>query len=365
MTKSKHRIAIVFPAAAKELAATRVEDTRLAGIAQALRSTGVEVVSAPFHDGIAKEIEARLAEVSLVLAWYNPFEASADRSRLNAMLRSLAAKGVSVSAHPDVIDKMGTKDVLYSTRHMPWGSDTQRYASIDSMRLELPESLKRGPRVLKQLRGQSGDGVWKVSLKESVQGPRLAVRHAKRDSPEQLLVLDDFLALCRPYFDHAGAMIAQAYQPRLHEGMIRCYLVRNQVAGFGEQLINALYPAPSGRSESEAPQPGSRLYFPADRPDFQALKNALELDWIGQMCQILEIQLDDLPALWDADFMLGEKSSSGADTYVLCEINVSSVYPFPPSALGPLVKEVLRKCDARSAAISRRITSVNLNESKV
>lgn len=351
LTKSKHRIAIVFPADAKELAATRVDDTRLAGIAQALRSNGAEVVSAPFQEAIANEIEARLAEVSFVLVWYNPFEAGTDRSRLNAMLRSLSAKGVSVSAHPDVIDKIGTKDVLYSTRHMAWGSDIQRYASLEAMRTKLPESLKRGPRVLKQLRGQSGDGVWKVSLKESAQGPLLAVRHAKRDSPEQLMVLDDFLALCRPYFAHAGAMIDQAYQARLHEGMIRCYLVGNQVVGFGEQLINALYPAPSGRAENEAPQPGPRLYFPPDREDFQALKHALERDWITQMSQILELQPEDLPALWDADFMLGEKSSSGADTYALCEINVSSVYPFPPSALEPLVKEVLRRCDAGSAIV--------------
>jgi hypothetical protein len=349
MTERKHQIAIVFPADVKQLAAMRVEDSRLAGIAQALHSAGAEVISAPFRDEIADQIEARLTEVSLVLVWYNPFEADADRSRLNAMLRSLATKGVSVSAHPDVIDKMGTKEVLYSTRRMPWGSNIRRYGSVDSMRTELPESLKGGPRVLKQMRGQSGDGIWKVSLKASTQPPLLAVRHAKRGSSEAHLSLDDFLALCRPYFAHAGAMIDQAYQPRLHEGMIRCYLVGNKVAGFGEQLINALYPAPSGHTESEAPQPGPRLYFPADRQDFQDLKLALEGDWIAQMCEILELQPKDLPALWDADFMLGEKSSSGADTYVLCEINVSSVYPFPPSALDPLVKEALRRCDARAA----------------
>jgi hypothetical protein len=37
--------------------------------------------------------------------------------------------------------------------------------------------------------------------------------------------------------------------------------------------------------------------------------------------------------LWDCDFMFGEQPES----YVLCEINVSSVSPFPPSAMGPLV----------------------------
>jgi hypothetical protein len=342
MTKSKNRVAIVFPANEKELLATRIEDTRLVGVARALQSAGAEVISAPFRDEIADEIEMHLIDINLVLVWFNPFEAGRDRSRLNAMLRTLASKGVTVSAHPDVIDKMGTKDVLYYTRHMPWGSDIQRYASVDAMRAGLAENLKSGlPRVLKQLRGQSGDGVWKVRLKEATQPEVLAVRHAKRGAPEDLMSMDDFIAKCRPYFEHAGAMIDQAYQPRLYEGMIRCYVVRNQVVGFGEQLINALYPAPSGRPTSEAPEPGPRLYFPADRPDFQDLKRMLEHDWIAQMCEVLKIQSEDLPVIWDADFMFGEKSSSGADTYVLCEINVSSVYPFPPSALGLIVDEVM------------------------
>ncbi len=343
MTHNKHRIAIVFPADANALAATRVENSRLAHIAQAFTSAGAQVVSAPFCDEIASEIEARLAGVDFVLVWFNPFEGSRDRSRLNAMLRTIAGKGVMVSAHPDVIDKMGTKDVLYQTRDMAWGSDTLRYDSVDAMQTGLTKALERGPRVIKQLRGQSGSGIWKVSRHEK-QAPLLKVRHAKRDSVEKHMPMDEFLALCKPYFAHSGAMIDQAFQPRLHEGMVRCYMVGNHVVGFGEQLINALYPAPKGRPSSEAPAPGPRLYFPADRPDFQDLKNKLERDWIAQMCELLSLERDDLPLLWDADFMLGAKSSSGEDTFVLCEINVSSVYPFPPSALEPLVQEALRRC---------------------
>jgi hypothetical protein len=344
MNSKRNRVAIVFPANEKELAATRLEGTRLAGVASVLQSAGVEVISAPFRDEIADEIKARLIDVSLILVWFNPFEAGRDRSRLNAMLRSLASNGVAVSAHPDVIDKIGTKDVLFLTRNMPWGTNIHRYASVSELRVGLTENLKHGlPRVLKQLRGQSGDGVWKVSIKDAAMPQMLAVRHAKRGASEESILLDDFVSRCRPYFDHTGAMIDQAYQPRLHEGMIRCYMVRNQVVGFGEQLINALYPAPAGRPTNEAPEPGPRLYYPADRSDFQDLKRLLEHDWIARMCEILTIQPEDLPVIWDADFMLGEKSSSGADTYVLCEINVSSVYPFPPSALGPIVDEVLRK----------------------
>jgi hypothetical protein len=123
--------------------------------------------------------------------------------------------------------------------------------------------------------------------------------------------------------------------------MVRCYLVRDRVAGFGEQLVNALYPAAPGAAAHEAPQPGPRLYYPPTRPDFQRLKNRLEREWLDQLCSIVGVEKVQLPILWDADFMYGEKDANGADTYVLCEINVSSVYPFPDDALGPLAAATL------------------------
>jgi hypothetical protein len=49
--------------------------------------------------------------------------------------------------------------------------------------------------------------------------------------------------------------------------------------------------------------------------------------------QLLEINTENLPILWDCDFPLGPKEESGEDTYVLCEINVSSVAPYPESAV--------------------------------
>lgn len=133
-------------------------------------------------------------------------------------------------------------------------------------------------------------------------------------------------------------MIDQAYQSRLPEGMIRCYLVHDKVAGFGHQAINALYPAPPGAPPEEAPLPSPRLYHPSTMTEFQALKHQLEEQWVPAMQQLLDIDTSELPVLWDCDFLLGPKDELGADTYVLCEINVSSVSPFPDSAL-PLIAE--------------------------
>ena len=128
-------------------------------------------------------------------------------------------------------------------------------------------------------------------------------------------------------------MIDQEYQERLPEGMIRCYLVQEKVAGFGHQAINALFPAPAGAPPTEAPQPGRRLYYPPTKPEFQALKHQLEHEWVPAVQQLLEINTENLPILWDCDFLLGPKRDNGEDTYVLCEINVSSVAPYPESAV--------------------------------
>ena len=47
----------------------------------------------------------------------------------------------------------------------------------------------------------------------------------------------------------------------------------------------------------------------------------------------------------DADFMLGPPDADGTDSYVLGEINVSSVFPIPdeaPTAIARLVADRLR-----------------------
>jgi hypothetical protein len=53
--------------------------------------------------------------------------------------------------------------------------------------------------------------------------------------------------------------------------------------------------------------------------------------------QRVGVTRERLPLLWDCDFMLGDRAADGSERYVLCEINVSSVSPFPPSSIEPLV----------------------------
>jgi uncharacterized protein DUF6815 len=69
----------------------------------------------------------------------------------------------------------------------------------------------------------------------------------------------------------------------------------------------------------------------------------MESEWTARMAQTLDIQTEALPLIWDADFLYGPKSHSGDETYVLCEINVSSVFPIPDNAPG----EVARLAESR------------------
>lgn len=327
-------VAILYPGdrAARDLADPAA--SRFAALFTALTAAGVSAEPAVYHDDLVDEVEAQLEQVRVVLVWHNPIEGGRTRQALDAMLRRVAERGVFVSAHPDTILRMGTKDVLVDVRDLPFGADSYRVASLQQLQAELPERLERGVRVLKQHRGHSGIGVWRV---ERV-GPDLySVRHAQRGSePEEgpfALVLERL----SPYFVDGGHMIDQAWQPRLSEGMVRAYLVRDRVAGFGHQAINALYPVRPGEPLTPA---GPRLYSGPDDPRFQVLRQRLEGEWVELLRKRLALSAAQLPLLWDTDFLLGGAEGTQEPNYVLCEINVSSVSPYPESATAEIVTAV-------------------------
>jgi hypothetical protein len=71
----------------------------------------------------------------------------------------------------------------------------------------------------------------------------------------------------------------------------------------------------------------------------------MEVEWTPQMMQVLGIDHFSLPIIWDADFLYGPVDGAGNDTYVLCEINVSSVFAIPdqaPAAIARLALDRLR-----------------------
>jgi hypothetical protein len=159
------------------------------------------------------------------------------------------------------------------------------------------------------------------------------VLDATKDASEEL-DLEGFLKRCREYFED-GCVIDQAFQARLSEGVVRCYMAGDRCAGFGHHKVKALIEDPAARIDA-----GRRLYTCNADPRFQRLRRLMEDEWTPQLMSLLDIARRDLPMIWDADFMLGPSNADEADSYVLGEINVSSVFPIPDEAPSEIARRV-------------------------
>lgn len=250
------------------------DNNRFSLLFKHLAALGVHAEPAVYADDMVEEVRTQLLGLDGVLVWVDPISEGRNRVTLDAMLRDVAGRGVWVSAHPDVILKMGVKEVLHATKHLGWGTDTHLYRTVRAFDDEFPRRLRTaGPRVLKQNRGNGGQGVWKVEIvADPAPDATVRVLQARRGSVPEDLPLATFMKQCEAYFAAEGCIVDQPFQPRLPDGMIRCYMAGNKVVGFGHQLIKALIPPPPEGPDSPAAQPGPRIMHPASAPEFQALR---------------------------------------------------------------------------------------------
>jgi hypothetical protein len=343
------RVAILWRGDHEARKCATPQNNRFYRIFEELTAIGIQAEPAVYSDEVVSEVRTQLLSVDGVLVWVDPIQDGQTRVALDAMLREVASTGPWVSAHPDVILKMGVKEVLHRTRHLGWGTDTHLYRNRAAFHSEFPPRLESaGPRVLKQNRGNGGQGVWKVERISPSGGDTelVQVLHARRGSVPEEMTLHDFMARCEAYLTTDGCIVDQPFQSRLPDGMIRCYMGADKVVGFGHQFIKALLPPPPEGPHSNAAQPGPRIMHSASAEPFQALRTRMEREWTPQMMNVLDIERESLPIIWDADFLYGPRSESGEDTYVICEINVSSVFAIPgqtPAIIASLVKERLRR----------------------
>jgi hypothetical protein len=342
-----HKIAILWRGDRDARQTVMPHNNRYVRIFDELAALAIAAEPAVFAEEFADDVRRQLLGVDGVLVWVDPLSGGRTRAVLDPLLRDVASRGPWVSAHPDVILKMGTKEVLYRTRQLGWGTDTRLYRTQAEFAAAFPPLLQSaGPRVLKQNRGNGGQGVWKI---ERAAGPAYTVRvlHAQRGSVSEEMPLVQFMTRCQPYFEDNGCIVDQPFQPRLPEGMIRCYMGEDRVVGFGHQLIKALIPPPPEGPDSPEAQPGPRIMHGPDAAQFGALRAEMEQEWMPQMMQCLGIDRHSLPIVWDAEFLYGPRTPSREDTYVLCEINVSSVFAIPDEAPAAIARLALRRLQQR------------------
>ena len=105
------------------------KNSRFVAVFEALAAAGIDARPAIYDETFADAVRDQLLAVDGVLVWVDPIHQGKTRAALDPLLREIATRGPWVSAHPDVILKMGVKEVLYRTRHLGWGTDTHRYDS--------------------------------------------------------------------------------------------------------------------------------------------------------------------------------------------------------------------------------------------
>ncbi len=331
---NQHKIAILTFG---EPGSTRnaLTEEKYSQLANYLIEKGNQVASVLYHDSRAEIVEKELAAFNVILVWVNPVEKGFTRQLLDSMLGRLSQQGCFVSAHPDTILRIGTKEILFKIKDTAFGGDTKLYRSFPEFKEQFLQSHKQmGIRILKPYRGNGGNGVFKIDASE-IGANTVRLTHADRENQEIQITRDEFFSKFEAYFSDNSMLVDQQWNPHLVNGMVRCYLCGNKVAGFGYQEINALYPSK---------KPGKRFYFTEDCGLFQDLRSIMENSWVDKILDLSGTKKEMLPVIWDADFFINSiNSNEPGEKYSLCEINASSVSPFPESAIPYIAKEIEKR----------------------
>jgi len=310
-------------------------------LAEKMIQSGLTVETITYNDSISEQLFHELVEYKSILVWINPVEKDMDRRNLDNLLTKVSNEGVYVTAHPNTILRIGTKDVLYQTREMTWSNDVNIFRSYKEFETGFIKSLEKyGTRILKPYRGNGGKGIIKISIELNDKN-EILLQYAEKEKQEERINLREFLNRYKDYFDLNNKLIDQEWCQQITNGMVRCYLSLDKVVGFGYQEINILYPI-NKKDDFTKSHPSQRNYYTEACGLFRDLKIKMENEWVPQLIDQFSMSIEDLPIIWDADFFI-DNASNKNNKYILCEINVSSVSPFPESAIMPIIEILKRK----------------------
>lgn len=150
------------------------------------------------------------------------------------MLRKLCADGLVGMPHPDAMIGYGAKDALTKLADTPLvPDDTYAYYDIETFKKTFPKSLAKGERVLKQNRGSTGEGIWRVRLAEGSYNTcdslpldtKIICTEAKDNHSEERK-LGEFMDFCEQYIiGDNGMLVDMTFLPRIKEGEIRILML--------------------------------------------------------------------------------------------------------------------------------------------
>ncbi|CAJ1348552.1 unnamed protein product [Effrenium voratum] len=147
---------------------------------------------------------------NFIIVRCNPGQIKADggdQQKFDDGMRAMRKAGVQVWPSPDVMEKMGAKDALCKVATMSIGlEDTLAYYSPEEFAAGFKKTMAFQPRVIKQNRGSSGEGIWIIKLKDGnyckeygerlcEDGEKLSLMEAN-DNHEEEHTVAEFVEFC-------------------------------------------------------------------------------------------------------------------------------------------------------------------------
>lgn len=268
-----------------------------------------------------------------------------DQTLFDECMRLIQKKGICVWPPPDVMEIMGSKSALGKIYNM---MDIMVYHTREEFELGFRKTISSQPRVIKQNRGSSGEGIWVVKLRRS------SSDYANVD--DRICLDDDILELIEACDNHMethtfrefidfcsndrdiesngqwastgiggylkyGALVDQRFFPRIVEGEVRFNMV-------GDTCVGIIHKKPAAGGISAVRGTGSvYTYFTKDAPEFSDLWTHLSQEIIPTLMERLGLSTEPLPLWWSADFINSDPGEPGTpcriNKWVISEINCS------------------------------------------
>merc|ERR1719387_2322821 len=223
---------------------------------------------------------------------------------------------------------MGAKDALVKIADMHIGlEDTLAYYEIDAFKEGFKKTMAFQPRVMKQNRGSSGEGIWIIKLKSGNYCPTYGERSCTDDEVLSLMEANDnqeeehtvgeFIEFCingrtgssgtwtskgvGKYLEGGkaagGQLVDQRFCPRIVEGELRYNCV-------GDKLVGIIHKKPKEGGISAVGGTGSiYTFYGPDEPLFANLSKGFLVEDMPKVMPALGLAAEPIPLWWTSDFI--------------------------------------------------------------
>jgi len=251
-----------------------------------------------------------------------------DQQKFDNGMRELRKLGIQIWPSPDVMEFMGSKDALTKVAKLNIGlEDTLAYYSPEEFIEGFKKTMAFQPRVIKQNRGSSGEGIWIIKLQannycgaygeRSVGDDEVLVLMEANDNHEEIHTVAEFIEFCingrtdksgtwtskgvGKYLEGGkaagGQLIDQRFCPRIVEGELRYNMV-------GDSLVGIIHKKPKEGGISAVGGTGSvYTYYGPDEPLFAGLTNSFLKQDLSLIMPALGLGDEPVPLWWTADFI--------------------------------------------------------------